>query len=147
MLYLDCSCLNLALGIFLEFLEYFSWLLWIIWLLLDYSFPENKFWKIPFPLYFYFFLLAQPTFQPASEVWKGSLDYYASHPFNPLEPVFSIPQPSYQLAHILAHSSRPTRSAPARQPGPPKPIRARRHGHGVPGQETRTAPPPARAPP
>jgi hypothetical protein len=36
----------------------------------------------------------------------------------------------------------PTRSAPAQQPGPPKPIRARRHGHGVPGQETWTALPP-----
>jgi hypothetical protein len=35
------------------------------------------------------------------------------------------------------------KSAPTQPPGPPKPIWAQRHGHGVQGRETRTAPPPA----
>jgi hypothetical protein len=46
---------------------------------------------------------------------------------------------------ISTHLSRicePNPFPPARQPGPLKPIRAWRHGHGVPGQETWTAPPP-----
>jgi hypothetical protein len=48
MLYLDCSCLNLALGIFLKFLEffgYFSWLYRFIKTFLDLSLPRKIFRK------------------------------------------------------------------------------------------------------
>jgi hypothetical protein len=65
-----------------------------------------------------------------SQVHSSSLKFSGRSPFHP-----DSAQP--------ASPFRPTRSAPARQPGSPKPIWARRHGHGVPGRETRTAPPPA----
>jgi hypothetical protein len=48
MLYLGCSCLNLSLGIFLEFLwfsEYFSCLKIIYRIFLDYFRTGNIFWK------------------------------------------------------------------------------------------------------
>jgi hypothetical protein len=54
MLYLDCSCLNLALGIFLKFLEffgYFSWLYGFIQLILDLSLHRKNISKKTFPIY------------------------------------------------------------------------------------------------
>jgi hypothetical protein len=64
-----------------------------------------------------------PNSAQLREVWKGSLDYSTSQP---------------TPARICEPN--PVRPSPAARPAKAHP--ARRHGHGVPGQETWTAPPP-----